>query len=184
MSYYYAHIVWNFLFKGPVHMLFWGPCLQFIYFSLCPKFEEYQTKFYTSKEWLDHLNITMSIINNISKTIGFNISEYEIFILMSFSPPPSPPFPPHSLSFPLPSLYLSLSSGDNFNHFCDCIITHHCHNFSWPDRLTEDLAELALNEFTWEFYNSLKYPSIEENSKAGIGFLLKDIWKVSNDNVQ
>lgn len=107
MSYYYAHIVWNFLFKGPVHMLFWGPCLQFIYFSLCPKFEEYQTKFYTSKEWLDHLNITMSIINNISKTIGFNISEYEILIY--FNEFQSPSLSPFSPSLPLLSIALSLS---------------------------------------------------------------------------
>ena len=69
-------------------------------------------------------------------------------------------------------------AGANFQHFCDCLITHYCHNASWPDKLTEDLALLALNELVWMSYNSLKYPSVQENSRAGIGFLLKDIWKV------
>ena len=33
-------------------------------------------------------------------------------------------------------------------------------------------------ELAWQFYNSFKYPSIQENAQVGIGFLLNDIWKV------
>ncbi|XP_011406697.1 PREDICTED: counting factor 60-like [Amphimedon queenslandica] len=114
--------------------------------DLCPKVTEYQTQFYESTTWLNHLKTTIEVVNNISNTIGFNIS-------------------------------------DNFEHFCDCLITHYCHNASWPDKLTEDLALSGLDEMVWMSYNSLKYPSVQENARAGIGFLLKDIWKNFNRSV-
>jgi len=64
------------------------------------------------------------------------------------------------------------------DHFCDCLRTHKCHGLPWPKGMTEDLYQQSWMELAWQFYNSFKYPSIQENAQVGIGFLLNDIWKV------
>lgn len=84
------------------------------------------------------------------------------------------------LHVPLHILHVPITLiGTDLSRFCDCLTTHYCHNFSWPAGMTEELSQLAKKEFTWQGYNILKYPSVQESSQVGIGFLLKDIWKVS-----
>ena len=77
----------------------------------------------------------------------------------------------------IPSV-LPLADQPDLDHFCDCLRTHKCHGLSWPKGMTEDLYEQSWMEFSWQFYNSFKYPSLPENAQVGIGFLLNDIWQV------
>ena len=67
---------------------------------------------------------------------------------------------------------------NDLDHFADCLVTHKCHGASWPDGMTEDLYEQTWTENAWQFYNSFKYPSLQDNAQVGIGFLLLDIWQV------
>jgi len=73
---------------------------------------------------------------------------------------------------------VSFADQQGLDHFCDCLRTHKCHGLQWPKGMTEDLYEQSWMELAWQFYNSFKYPSIQENAQVGIGFLLNDIWKV------
>lgn len=72
---------------------------------------------------------------------------------------------------------------DTFLHFSDCLCTHHCHDLSMPKGMTDDLLESVWAENSWQFYSLFKYPSVEENARVSIGFLLKDIWKVNTLHV-
>ncbi len=72
-----------------------------------------------------------------------------------------------------------LSPGDrDLLLFSDCLRTHRCHNFSLPDGITDSLYDRTWEEITWQMFNSFKYPSVSENAQVGIGFLLKEMWKV------
>ncbi len=74
-----------------------------------------------------------------------------------------------------------LSPGeDDLNHFSDCLRTHRCHNLSWPKGMTESLYNRCWAELTWQVFTFFKYPSVSENAQVGIGFLLKEMWKVSS----
>jgi acid phosphatase len=65
-----------------------------------------------------------------------------------------------------------------FEHFQDCLVTHKCHNLSLPNGMTDDLYRRINDEVSWRSYNQNKYPSVQDMSSVGVGFLLKDIWKV------
>jgi acid phosphatase len=70
-----------------------------------------------------------------------------------------------------------------FEHFQDCLVTHKCHNLSLPNGMTDDLYRRINDEVSWRSYNQNKYPSVQDMSSVGVGFLLKDIWKNLNDSV-
>ena len=40
------------------------------------------------------------------------------------------------------------------------------------------LYSRAWEELSWQFFSQDKYPSVEENARTGIGFLLRKIWQV------
>ena len=40
------------------------------------------------------------------------------------------------------------------------------------------LYSRAWEELSWQFFSQAKYPSVEENARTGIGFLLRKIWQV------
>ena len=71
----------------------------------------------------------------------------------------------------------NLTEGD-LDHYTDCLRTHRCHGLALPHGMTDDLYDRLWAEASWQFYNLYKYPSVEANSRAGIGFLLKEIWQV------
>ena len=49
---------------------------------------------------------------------------------------------------------------------------------SMPKGMTKDLYDAIWDEMSWQYYNLYKYPSVEDNARVSIGFLLKHIWKV------
>lgn len=49
--------------------------------------------------------------------------------------------------------------------------------------MTEELYQEILQEVTWQNYQPFKYPSIQDNARVGIGFLLRNIWSVSSQNL-
>lgn len=71
----------------------------------------------------------------------------------------------------------------SFNHFCDCLRTHYCHGLAWPQGMTMQLYSRAWEELSWQFFSQAKYPSVEENARTGIGFLLRKIWQNMNDSI-
>lgn len=76
------------------------------------------------------------------------------------------------------------SAGEqDLDHFADCLRTHHCHNLSWPQGMTDALYNRTWVEFSWQVFNLFKYPSVAANAQVGIGFLLKDIWRVCSSVV-
>ena len=72
---------------------------------------------------------------------------------------------------------------DDLDHFCDCLRTHYCHKLAWPQGMNNDLYNRLWAELTWQAYSQFKYPSIEENAQAGIGYLLRELWQVSSNYV-
>ena len=66
-------------------------------------------------------------------------------------------------------------------HYADCLRTHKCHNLDLPKGMTAELYDRVWTEVSWQFYNLYRFPSVEDNARVGIGFLLKEIWKVSNN---
>ena len=74
---------------------------------------------------------------------------------------------------------ISYTDEDGLDHFSDCLLTHQCHQLSWPAGMTSQLADECWAELSWQYYNLYQYPSPQENSIVGIGFLLKEFWQVS-----
>lgn len=70
---------------------------------------------------------------------------------------------------------------DDLDHFCDCLNTHYCHGLQWPTGMTSDLFHKLWAELAWQRYSMLKFPSVEENAKVGIGYLLRELWQVSSN---
>ncbi len=68
---------------------------------------------------------------------------------------------------------------DNLIHYTDCLRTHYCHKLELPHGMTMELYQRAWAEVSWQFYNLYQYPSVGENSRTGIGFLLKELGEVS-----
>ena len=62
--------------------------------------------------------------------------------------------------------------------FVDCLTTYYCHNLTWPKGMTDKLYNISWNEMSWQTFTFFKYPTVANNSQVGIGFLLRDIWKV------
>ena len=68
---------------------------------------------------------------------------------------------------------------DKLIHYTDCLRTHYCHKLDLPQGMTMDLYQRAWAEVSWQLYNLYQYPSVRENSRTGIGFLLKELGQVS-----
>eukprot|EP00731_Ephydatia_muelleri_P020867 Em0013g594a len=66
---------------------------------------------------------------------------------------------------------------NGLDHFSDCLLTHQCHQLPWPPGMTAQLADECWTELAWQYYNLYQYPSPQENSIVGIGFLLKEFWQ-------
>ena len=70
------------------------------------------------------------------------------------------------------------SAIDGLIHIADCLLTHICHGFSIPSAVTQDLVDRIAAELEFTWYSLYSYPSIQEYSKAGIGFLIAEMWQV------
>ncbi len=69
---------------------------------------------------------------------------------------------------------------DDLSHFADCLRTHRCHKLGWPKGMTESLYDRTCADVRWQHFSFYKYPSVPKNAQVGIGFLLKEMWKVSS----
>jgi len=49
--------------------------------------------------------------------------------------------------------------------------------------MTDALYNMTWVEFSWQVFNLYKYPSVSANAQVGIGFLLKDIWRVCSSTI-
>jgi hypothetical protein len=49
--------------------------------------------------------------------------------------------------------------------------------------VNSDLYHRLWAELTWQAYGQFKYPSVEENAQAGIGYLLRELWQVSSNSI-
>ena len=73
---------------------------------------------------------------------------------------------------------ISLSASDGLVHIADCLFTHMCHSFPIPSTISQDLLTRIVQEVLVRWYGTFSYPTIQENAKVGIGFLIGEIWKV------
>ena len=82
--------------------------------------------------------------------------------------------------FLINTFFLSLfsSASEGLIHIADCLLTHTCHNVPIPSAITEDLMARIGAELEFMWYASYSYPTIQEYSKVGIGFLIGEIWEV------
>ena len=71
-----------------------------------------------------------------------------------------------------------LLASEGLIHIADCLLTHICHNFSIPSAVTQDVLNRIVNEVEFMWYSMYSYPSIQEFSKVGIGFLIAEMWEV------
>ena len=58
----------------------------------------------------------------------------------------------------------------------DCVHTHQCHNFEVP--VPKDLFDRMVADIAYRDIMQFNYPSRERFAKAGIGFLVQEIWQV------
>jgi hypothetical protein len=72
----------------------------------------------------------------------------------------------------------------DLDHFCDCLRTYHCHDLPWPRGMTEKLYDMSWQELSWQFFSQFAYPSVQANTRVGIGFLLKEITENMNKSVE
>ena len=63
-------------------------------------------------------------------------------------------------------------------HLFDCLNVHICHSEDIPSGMTTELFNRITDEMTWVLYSIYSYPSPAENSRVGIGFLIKEIFEV------
>ena len=73
-----------------------------------------------------------------------------------------------------------LSASDGLVHIADCLLTHLCHDFSIPSAVTPDMLNRIASELEFMWYSMYSYPSIQEFSKVGIGFLIAEMWQVKH----
>ncbi|XP_078357656.1 counting factor 60-like isoform X2 [Oculina patagonica] len=69
-------------------------------------------------------------------------------------------------------------------HIADCLLTHTCHSFPIPPGITEDLFTRIGAEIEFMWYASYSYPTIQEYSKVGIGFLIGEIWEAMQEALE
>ena len=70
------------------------------------------------------------------------------------------------------------SASNGLIHIADCLLTHICHDFPIPPAVTQDLIDRITSEVEFMWYSTYSYPSIQANSKVGIGFLIAEMWQV------
>ena len=75
------------------------------------------------------------------------------------------------------------SAIDGLIHIADCLLTHICHGFPIPSAVTQDLVDRIAAELEFTWYSLYSYPSIQEYSKAGIGFLIAEMWQVRHKDI-
>ncbi|CAH3125508.1 unnamed protein product [Porites lobata] len=70
---------------------------------------------------------------------------------------------------------------DGLLHVNDCLMTHLCHGFAIPSSVTQDLLDRIATELTYTSYSTFSYPSIQDYSRVGIGFLIAEMWQAMQD---
>lgn len=70
------------------------------------------------------------------------------------------------------------SAIDGLLHVNDCLMTHLCHGFAIPSAVTQDLLDRIATELAYTSYSTFSYPSIQDYSRVGIGFLIAEMWQV------
>ena len=60
----------------------------------------------------------------------------------------------------------------------DCLNVHFCHRVEVPAAITSELYGRIMDEMTWVVYSFYSYPSPQEFSRVGIGFLIKEMFEV------
>lgn len=71
---------------------------------------------------------------------------------------------------------------DNFGYkelflLADCLNVHFCHRVEVPAAITSELYGRIMDEMTWVVYSFYSYPSPQEFSRVGIGFLIKEMFE-------
>ncbi|KAK3723809.1 hypothetical protein QZH41_019490, partial [Actinostola sp. cb2023] len=66
---------------------------------------------------------------------------------------------------------------DDMDSITDCVHTHQCHQFKVPDTITADLFDRMVADIGDRNMMQFTYPSREKFSKAGIGFLVNEMWQ-------
>ncbi|XP_031564393.1 counting factor 60-like [Actinia tenebrosa] len=66
---------------------------------------------------------------------------------------------------------------ENLQDLVDCVHTHQCHGYEIPPGITDSLFQRMVNEVLYFWNSQYRYPSIQQFAKAGIGFLVNDMWQ-------
>lgn len=70
---------------------------------------------------------------------------------------------------------------DDLDPVVDCFTVHTCHGVPLPPGVTSDLFQKAADELTWLFQYLISYPSIQDGTKANIGFLIANMYQVGRE---